>query len=119
MNNMLAFPIMTQWMKPLHNFGMTHCILVPGEDISSDHAEFEAVGLPVFPFPQDPVENDSRAFHSNMDVYDRIVPEYLVQGAIIAAIFVYNAAMRDEQLPRNSDCVIPIPQNNQLLQRFP
>jgi hypothetical protein len=35
-----------------------------------------------------------------MDVYDRIVPEYLMQGAVIVASFVYHAAMRDEKLPR-------------------
>lgn len=100
MNNILAKPIMTEWMKPLHDLGMTHCILIPAEDIGSDHTEFEAVGLPVFPFLQDPVENDSRSFHSNMDVYDRIVPEYFKQGAVVVASFVYHAAMRDEKLPR-------------------
>ena len=62
--------------------------------------QFEAVGLPVFPFLQDPVENDSRSFHSNMDVYDRIVPEYLIQGAVVAASLAYHAAMRDEKMPR-------------------
>jgi len=100
MGNMQAMPIMTEWMKPFHNLGMTTAILVPGEDIGSDHAQFETVGLPIFPFIQDPVENDSRSFHSNMDVFDRIIPEYLIQGAVIVAGFVYHAAMRDELLPR-------------------
>jgi len=99
-SNMLAQPIITEWMKPFHDLGMTHCILFPAEDIGSDHTEFEAVGLPVFPFLQDPVENDSRSFHSNMDVYDRIVPEYMIQGAVIVASFLYHASMRDERLPR-------------------
>jgi len=40
-------------MKPFNNLGMTHYVLVPGEDIGSDHVEFEAVGLPIFPFLQD------------------------------------------------------------------
>jgi hypothetical protein len=101
MGNMQAMPIMTEWMKPFHNLGMTHTVLVPGEDIGSDHVQFETVGLPVFPFLQDPVENDSRSFHSNMDVFDRIIPEYLIQGAVVVAGFVYHTAMRDELLPRN------------------
>jgi len=100
MGNMLAQPIIEEWMKPFHNLGMTHSILVPEEDIGSDHEQFQAVGLPVFPFLQDPVENDSRTFHSNMDVYDRLVPEYLIQGAVIVASFVYQAAMRNDKMPR-------------------
>jgi carboxypeptidase Q len=102
MNNFLAKPIMDAWMKPFHNLGMTHNILVPGQDIGSDHAEFEAIGLPIFPFLQDPVENDSITFHSNMDFYDKIIPECLIQGAVIVASFVYHAAMRNEKLPRKS-----------------
>lgn len=100
MHNFLALPVFTEWMRPFHDLGTTHCILVPGQDIGSDHVEFEAVGLPVFPFLQDPVENDSRTFHSNMDVYDRIIPEFLIQGAVVVASFVYHAAMRDDKLPR-------------------
>jgi hypothetical protein len=35
-----------------------------------------------------------------MDFYDKIIPEYLMQGAVIVASFVYHAAMRDAKLPR-------------------
>ena len=100
MNNVDAEPIFSEWTKPLRDMHFTHLVLVPGGDIGSDHEQFEAVGLPVFPFLQDPVENDSRSFHSNMDVYDRIVPEYLIQGAIVTASLAYHAAMRDEKMPR-------------------
>jgi hypothetical protein len=102
MNNILAKPIMNAWMKPFHDLGMRHSVLVPSQDIGSDHTEFEDVGLPIFPFLQDPVENDSITFHSNMDFYDKIIPEYLIQGAVIVASFVYHAAMRDEKLPRKA-----------------
>jgi carboxypeptidase Q len=102
MNNFLAQPIMDAWMKPFNDLGMTHSILIPSQDIGSDHTEFEHVGLPIFPFLQDPVENDSITFHSNMDFYDKIIPEYLMQGAVIVASFVYHAAMRNEKLPRKA-----------------
>jgi len=100
MNNLLAHPILNEWMKPFHNLDMTHLVLVPGQDIGSDHEQFRAVGLPIFPFLQDPVENDSRTFHSNMDFYDKIVPEYLIQGTVVCAGFVYHAAMSDVKIPR-------------------
>jgi len=38
--------------------------------------------------------------HTNMDLYDRLVPEDLIQNAVVMATFAYHAAMRDEKLPR-------------------
>jgi hypothetical protein len=35
-----------------------------------------------------------------MDVYDRLQPEDLKQISVIVAGFVYDAAMRDQMLPR-------------------
>jgi hypothetical protein len=35
-----------------------------------------------------------------MDVYDHLIPEDLIQTAVIAATFVYHTAMREEMLPR-------------------
>lgn len=67
---------------------------------------FEAyaeVGLPSFYFVQDRMEE--RCYYSNMDMYDRLVPEDLMANAVILATFVYHAAMRDEKLPRN----VPVP----------
>jgi Zn-dependent M28 family amino/carboxypeptidase len=66
----------------------------------TDHLSFDAVGIPGFQFIQDPIEYETRTHHSNMDVYDRLQPDDLKQAAVIAADFVYNAAMRDEMLPR-------------------
>jgi len=42
-----------------------------------------------------------------MDVYDRMQRDDMVQMATIAAIFAYNAAMRDDKLPRKA---LPRPQ---------
>jgi len=35
-----------------------------------------------------------------MDVYDHVLEDDLKQSAVVAAAFVYLAAMRDEKLPR-------------------
>ena len=56
-------------------------------------------------FIQDPLDYGSRTHHSNMDTYERLQPEDLAQAATEEAIFVYNAAMRDQMLPRK-----PLPQ---------
>jgi carboxypeptidase Q len=66
----------------------------------TDHQSFDGVGLPGFQFIQDPIEYSTRTHHSNMDVYERVQREDLMQQAVILASFAYNAAMRDQQLPR-------------------
>jgi Zn-dependent M28 family amino/carboxypeptidase len=66
----------------------------------TDHLSFDAVGLPGFQFIQDPIEYDTRTHHSNMDVYERIQADDMKQASTIMASFLYNAAMRDEKLPR-------------------
>jgi hypothetical protein len=60
------------------------------------------VGLPGFQFIQDPIEYDTRTHHSNMDVYDHLLADDLKQMATIVAAFAYQAAQRDEKLPRKS-----------------
>jgi hypothetical protein len=37
-----------------------------------------------------------------MDHYDRVQREDMIQMATVAAVFAYNAAMRDEKLPRKT-----------------
>jgi carboxypeptidase Q len=66
----------------------------------TDHQSFDAVGIPGFQFIQDPLDYDTRTHHSNMDVYDRLQPDDLKQISVIVAAFVYDAAMRDQMLPR-------------------
>ena len=66
----------------------------------TDHVPFEMVGLPGFQFIQDRLEYNSRTHHSNMDFVDRVQPDDARQMAVIAAVFAYNTAMRDERLPR-------------------
>jgi hypothetical protein len=104
-SNLAARPIFEQWVAPLKDLGMT--ILGPRNVASTDHSSFDAVGLPGFQFVQDRLEYNSRTHHSNMDTYDRVQRDDLVQQATIAAVFAYNAAMRDEKLPRKA---LPKPQ---------
>ncbi|MEI9943180.1 MAG: M20/M25/M40 family metallo-hydrolase [Chitinophagaceae bacterium] len=90
--------IFQQWLAPFNDMGAkTVTISNTG---GTDHQSFDAVGLPGFQFIQDPIEYDTRTHHSNMDSYDHLIAEDLKQISVIVASFVYNAAMRDEKLPR-------------------
>ena len=98
--------IFTKWLEPFNDLGAkTVSISNTG---GTDHQSFDAVGLPGFQFIQDPLEYDTRTHHTNMDSYDHLVADDMKQIATVVASFVYNAAMRDEKLPRK-----PLPQPRQ------
>jgi carboxypeptidase Q len=96
--NEAVAPIFESWMRPFKDLGMT--TLSMRNTGGTDHLSFDAVGIPGFQFIQDPIEYETRTHHSNMDVYDRLQPEDLKQISVIVASFVYDAAMRDQMLPR-------------------
>jgi len=96
--NEAVAPIFDAWMRPFKDLGMT--TLTMRNTGGTDHLSFDAVGIPGFQFIQDPIEYETRTHHSNMDVYDRLQPDDLKQMAVIVASFVYDAAMRDQMLPR-------------------
>ena len=96
--NAAIAPVFAQWIEPLKDLGVT--TLTMRNTGGTDHEAFNGVGIPGFQFIQDPLDYGSRSHHSNMDTYERLSPEDLAQAAVVEAIFVYNAAMRDLMLPR-------------------
>jgi len=96
--NAAMAPIFAQWIEPLKDLGVTTLTL--RNTGGTDHEAFDAIGIPGFQFIQDPLDYESRTHHSNMDVYEELSPGDLAQAAVVEATFVYNAAMRDQMLPR-------------------
>jgi len=96
--NFAVMPIFEEWLKPFNDLGAATVTL--RNTGGTDHQSFDGAGLPGFQFIQDQLEYDTRTHHSNMDVYDHTSRADLIQSATIMAAFVYNAAMRDEKLPR-------------------
>ncbi|MFZ4984746.1 MAG: M20/M25/M40 family metallo-hydrolase [Blastocatellia bacterium] len=91
-------PIFRDWLAPFHDLGAA--TLTIQNTGGTDHLAFDAVGLPGFQFIQDPVEYDTRTHHSNMDTFERLQSDDMKQASVIMAAFIYNAAMRDEKMPR-------------------
>jgi len=96
-------PIFAQWIAPLKDLGVT--TITNRNTGGTDHLSFDAVGVPGFQFIQDMLDYESRTHHSNEDVVERLQPADLKQIATVEAIFLYNAAQRDQMLPRK-----PLPQ---------
>jgi len=104
-SNLAARPIFEAWMSPLRDLGVT--TIGPRSVVSTDHVSFDNAGVPAFQFMVDRLEYNSRTHHSNMDTFDRVQRDDMIQQATVIAVFAYNAAMRDEKLPRKA---LPAPQ---------
>jgi Zn-dependent M28 family amino/carboxypeptidase len=94
--NAAAGPALGDWMAALRSYGVT--TLSQSVTRTSDHAPFDAVGLPALHFIQEPLDEAAR--HSNTDTVDRLQRADLVRNAAVAASLVYYLANRDEPLPR-------------------
>jgi hypothetical protein len=106
--NAAIAPIFAQWIAPLKDLGVT--TITNRNTGGTDHLSFDAVGIPGFQFIQDMLDYESRTHHSNEDTVERLQPADLKQIATVEAIFLYNAAQRDQMLPRKP---LPNPEREQ------
>lgn len=93
-------PIFEAWLAPFRDLGVTTVTI--RNTGGTDHQSFDQIGLPGFQFIQDSVEYGRKTHHSNMDLYDHVVPEDLMQAAAVITSVVYDAANRPEMLPRKA-----------------
>ena len=92
-------PIFEAWLKPFHYLGAT--TLTTLNTGGTDHMAVRcgrAAGISVHPGSAQ--LRHARRITPNLDVYEEALPDDLKQASVILASFVYNAAMRDEMLPR-------------------
>lgn len=102
--NELVRPIFEEWLKPFAGLG---CSTITIRNTGgTDHQSIDGAGLPGFQFIQDEIEYD-RGYHTVMDTWERLVLSDLKVNAIISASFAYNAAMRNEKLPRKPVIKLP------------
>jgi carboxypeptidase Q len=96
--NEVVRPIFDAWLKPFNYLGAS--TLTTLNTGGTDHMAFDALGLPGFQFIQDPLNYETRVHHSNLDVYEEVIPDDLMQASVIMASFAYDAATREAMLPR-------------------
>ena len=101
--------IFRSWIEPIKD---QHIVAVSGTEFrptqepgGTDSTSFSWIGLNGIGFQQDGLEYGTRTHHSNMDLYDRVQKDDVMQGSMIEAWFAYNAATRADMLPR-----IPTPE---------
>ncbi len=97
-DNAAVVPIFEAWLEPFHDLGAT--LVTMNRTGGTDHESFDDIGLPGFQFVQDALEYETRTHHSNMDLYERLQKNDLMQASVVMAAFAYNASMRDGMIPR-------------------
>ena len=98
--NASSMPIFESWIKPFADLGVTTVSM--RNTGGTDHLSFDAVGLPGFQMIQDEADYDTRTHHTNLDTYDRIQREDMMQASAVMASLVYHAANRDDLFPRKT-----------------
>ena len=75
----------------------------------TDSTSFNNAGLPGVSFAQDPIEYGSMTHHTNLDTYERIIPDDVKKAAAIVAAAVWHVANREEMVPRFTKEAMPAP----------
>jgi carboxypeptidase Q len=75
----------------------------------TDSTSFNNAGLPGIGMSQDPIEYGSMTHHTNLDTYERIIPDDVEKAAAIIAAAVWQVANRDQMIPRFTKETMPPP----------
>lgn len=75
----------------------------------TDSTSFNQAGLDGINMEQDPIEYQPYSWHTNLDTYERIVPEDVREGAAEIAAAAYALATSDDPLPRFAPAQMPPP----------
>jgi hypothetical protein len=103
-----AAQILAQYIKPFEDFGAYGAN--PSDrrvEGGSDNGAFAVAGLPGIGTQQDNIEYNSTTWHTDLDTYERIVPQDVMENATLTAAVMLGLANRDELLPRFSAADMP------------
>jgi hypothetical protein len=98
--NEAAKRIFDGWLEPLRDLGVRRNV-IEGID-ATDHLAFDAAGIPAFTVIKDFRNYDVRTRHTNADFADAVSADDLRQSATVLAAIVWQAATRDEKIPRKA-----------------
>jgi carboxypeptidase Q len=100
--------ILRQAVAPFSDLGVAGAIANKSRRLGgTDSTSFAQAGLPGIGMGQDPIEYFTDTWHTNIDTYERIIPEDVQKAAMVAAAAIYQLAMRDDMLPRFAKTDMP------------
>ncbi len=97
------------YLSPLDSMGVAGATTTFSRAIGgSDHTAFNNAGLPGISMGQDPIAYFSTTWHTNVDTYERLLPNDLKQAAVAVATAVYRLATDPSPLPRFAPGDMPV-----------
>jgi hypothetical protein len=96
-----AAAALAQYLKPFEDWGIYGALPSTARvEGGSDNGAFAVAGLPGIGTQQDNIEYNSTTWHTNLDNYERIVPDDVMKNAVVTASVMLHLANRDALLPR-------------------
>jgi hypothetical protein len=103
-----AAAILAQYLKPFDDWGVYGASASTARvEGGSDNGAFAVAGLPGIGTQQDQIEYNSTTWHTDLDTYERIVPEDVMHNAVLTASVMLGLANRDQMLPRFAPDAMP------------
>jgi hypothetical protein len=97
-------------LAPFEDLGVAGAVPSTSRAVGgTDSTSFSNAGLAGIGMQQDPIEYQSHTWHTNLDTYERIVPEDARQAATVIAAAVWHVANREQMLPRFTKERMPPP----------
>ncbi|MBI5087159.1 MAG: M20/M25/M40 family metallo-hydrolase [Acidobacteria bacterium] len=105
-----AADVLKAALKPFEDLGVMGAAASKSRrEGGTDSTSFSAAGLPGIGLMQDPIEYFGITWHTNLDTYERIVPDDVMKASAVVATAVWHLANRDEMLPRFTKDQMPAP----------
>jgi carboxypeptidase Q len=97
-------------LEPFTDLGVAGAMPSNSRNVGgTDSTSFSNAGLPGIGLQQDPIEYQSMTWHTNLDTYERIVPEDVMNTSAVIAAAVWHVANRDQMVPRFTKATMPAP----------
>jgi carboxypeptidase Q len=97
-------------LAPFEDLGVVGAAESKSRNIGgTDSTSFSNAGLAGIGLAQDPIEYGSHTWHTNLDTYERIVPDDAIKASTVIAAAVWHVANREQPLPRFSKEQMPPP----------
>jgi hypothetical protein len=96
-------PALARWMSPIPAFltdGIQHSEPGAAQNQSTDSDAFACRDAPAFDFEQQVDWDNSYAYHSNRDTFDKLVFDDIERNATLVALLAYEASQDSQQLSR-------------------
>lgn len=105
-----AGTVMREILAPFADWGVVGAMANNSRrEGGTDSTSFSAAGLTAVGLGQDPIEYFTHTWHTNLDTYERVVPDDVMKASAVIASAVLHVANRDEVLPRFKADAMPRP----------